>query len=317
MIDLIERQKFAGLREKWHSVLSDVKKHPGNNIANQLLYLTDRYRYWQSLVNESRSFRFDKNEKYILKCNPFLDHFIDIGVIYSQAIGISALAFNSEEDDASLRRILIEIKNSRKLITRENFVFYDSDLEYQNDFKKEYRIKENKLLDAKLNEITGTSHVYGSIEPEGTLERRHGFFDIMSGVKKEKRSSSDQICDDYFDHLEDKLDSCQKEKEYFSSILHKKIYITTKPPINKPTVTYDDLEECHKALWYVFHSIYIYFTDGSYGTSATYQGDIFSGLENPWISEKDLQELRDKDYDLSKINQEDFWHYYGENDSDE
>lgn len=309
MPNLKERQEFEKLRNDWKEILSDTKKHPHNNIANQLLYLTDRYRYWQVLVNEARIFRFNKNGEQILECSPFLDHFIDVGVIYSQAVGITALAFNTDKHDASLRKMLNDIKINRNKITRENFVFYDSDLEYQNNYKEEINKWQYDQTMTHLNKETGISSWYGSYEPYATLERRHRFFDTLSGVLAKKRKKSDCISDEYFNILEAKLDSCYKERDYLYRLSHKKIYIDTKSPTIS-NVTYIDLEDCHKALWYVFHSIFVYFTDGSYGTISSYQGDLFEGLSSPWVSEENLKILHDKESEFAATNAEDFDDYY-------
>ena len=301
-----ERQEFKKLRDDWKEILSDTEKHPHCNIVNQLLYLTGRYRYWQVLVNEARIFRFDKNKTQILECSPFLDHFIDIGLIYSQAVGITALAFNTEEHDASLRNILNDMKMNHDKITRENFVLYDSEEEYKNNYDKE-------ITEWEISQPTReTAYFRGAFEPAETFQRRHSFFDTLSGVSEKNRKKSDRISNEYFIVLKAKLDSCQKEKDYLNMLSHKKIYIGTKP-VKTPSVTYNDLEECHKALWYVFHSIFVYFTDGSYGTISAYQGDLFEGLTNSWVSEENLETLRDKEQKFAVANAEDFEHYYGHN----
>jgi len=301
MTNLKERQEFEKLRNKWKTILSDTEDHPHNTVVNQLLYITDRYRYWQVLVNESRSFRFDEDGKQTLKCSQFLDHFIDIGLIYSQAVGISALAFNTDKHDASLRNVLNDIEANRNKITRENFVLYDSDLGYQDSYKEE-------IIDAEGSE---GEIVYG-VNKQAVFERRHEYFDTLSGTTVEERNKSDTISDDYFNTLEEKLNSCEKEKDYLSVLSHRKIYIDTEPD-EKFQVTYFDLEDCHKALWYVFHSIFLYFTDEWYGTVSTYRGDLFEGLSDSWISENDLELLRDIGRSLEITNATDFSHYYGRN----
>ena len=181
-------EQFRDKRVRWFS-WHELNLSEPNSIEKQLLTMlsTDM----QYRVFRAESEKLAPGEGLAI---PFVVNLSNIAYVLSQVFSIRRLV-DGRADVISLTRVLSELKQSRHLITRENYVSYDGTPYDPTSWQ----------LSASSQQIK--EHIIFGIYAPGLSEYlkstiRHDLFDSLAGVGSEQRQRTDLIRPEVFETLE-------------------------------------------------------------------------------------------------------------------
>lgn len=215
------------------------------------------------LINESRRIALE-NKRSSCILNRAIGAFTDQGYAATQVLAIRRL-LDERKDVISLRRLLTDIEKNRCLITRENYVSHD-----------------------------GVPY-----DPQACVESsiRHEAFDKLSRILPDDRSPKDKICPVIFACLNKQLKSSgasrviQLGNKFIAHAADSKSW----QQLNNAQqwISFEKLEACHSAICRIAHAISTQLLwDGSHGLMPIPQYDVLEHLDQPWLSQADVQTLQ-------------------------
>jgi hypothetical protein len=173
--DVIDRKALEQYREKRYEWLSwyELRKGEPNTVQQQLfsmMFLDFAYRTLASARQGT-----DQGSAFAAQSG-LLAHFLDQGYVATQVLAIRRL-LDGRKDVFSLRRLLDDMTDHRKLITRENYVCHDG-LPFDSE--------------AWQSQVQGVEVQIWGIQAPGlhkflASRVRHEMFDRLSGVSPTTR----------------------------------------------------------------------------------------------------------------------------------
>jgi hypothetical protein len=189
--------KYRKKRAEWLSWYWFQKDDP-NNIEGQIIgmiFLDLSYRILAKPRGDM------KNGADIAAKSNILAHMLDQGYVATQVLAIRRL-LDKGGNVFSIRRLLADIQNNRKLITREIFVAHDGS-PYDPDAWQALP----PTIEAQVFGIDAPGFA-GYVRSS----ERHKMFDKLSGVAPGDRSRQDMIRIEIFEKLQSWLNSAEAEK---------------------------------------------------------------------------------------------------------
>lgn len=292
--DVEDKVKLTAYREKrieWLHMLSGDKHHSVSTQISEMLWNDAVFR----TVNEAR--RLARAGGYKSSAlNWSIARFMDQGWVAWQALAIRKLmeraAAKPEKQVISLRRVIDEISENRKLITRENYVCYDG-LPYDPEPGRA-ALEAYALASERKPRLTGLPTKGPYAWHMATM--CHEEFDKLSGISADKRSRGDLIMPAVFEQIEKELS--ESGWRGISDIANKFIahaadeYSRSKSIDDEIGFSLDMIERCHRAICRAFAQLYgPILWQGSHGLFPIPQFNYFENLEVVWLRGEDVTAL--------------------------
>ncbi len=291
-------KKYIELKEKWTERFSGDDE---NSICRQLHDLT-WYLTVFHVVNESRGFSQNAEGQY--ENNSMLHNFIDKCFFEYMFVALRRLLDKDrEKTTCSLYRLILDMENSRHLISIYFFLkAYDFEY-YLKKIKKEYE----KYCEDQRTKGNRTFEVPNSLIWQ-ELEHRHSAFDKLSGVNKSNRKPNDVVQKVVFEGLRKKLEG------YGDVVLYAHKFIAhletpldrEKDSADKIDLTLGRLCETHEALCKIatFIGRFLDFPGPFLGTVVFNQ---FENIDKPFVKTENIDKLHEIWKKYSTVI--DFWAY--------
>jgi hypothetical protein len=296
--DMAGCEQFRKKRRQWMEWLSGDDPH---SIIKQIYSAVWDYALFCT-VNELRRIAAENPEEGIGFNGPVIRLF-DAGFATTQATAIRRLiewpARRPDRKVISIRTVLKDIRDNISLITRENYVCYDG-LPY--DYEK---VRDEAFAKLPVNESgvsVGSMPISG---PEGwpMAERMHKNFDRLAQVEPKKRSRTELIKEEIFDHLETLIKPCEKVKKYVDKFIAHGAAPETRGALaeDEGGLTLERIESCHKIIYRVasFINGQLLWESGIGGVPVS-QYDHLKGLDMHWASEDGLIKAQEKWHEITK-----------------
>jgi hypothetical protein len=226
---------YRSKREQWLRWYSFSEKHP-NSIQGQIIGMTFLDMSYRTLARpRSDTPPYVK----IAARNGLLAHMLDQGYVATQILAIRRL-LDSGRGTVSVQRLLTEIKSSRKLITRQNYVAYDGTPYDPDGWRSFPQTVETAIWQ-------GESPGFFIFQRS---QHRHETFDKLSGKSANDRSRSDLIQPGIFSRLQGWLASIEAKQlvrlshEFFAHAAEK----SYQGELEYKGVLLSDIESAQKAI---------------------------------------------------------------------
>jgi hypothetical protein len=219
-------------------------------------------------------------------------HLFNAGFVTTQVTAIRRLTEpqpkNPTKGVISLRRLVGDIRDSQKLITREVYVACDG-LPYDPA----------PVQLAWATENPGSAGWISTTGPSawGTSQMAHANFDKLSKCSDPKsRSRTDLIAPDWFDRLDSRLNLCKGIRKFVDKFVAHAAEPSSRTDLTdaQTDVTLERLGQCHKAIYQVAAFVYgPLLWRGTYGAVPTPQYDHLENLEKGWVAKDKLNIARE------------------------
>lgn len=279
--DVADKSNLATFRAKRLEWLHWLSDEPVNSIWSQIAGMLWNYAAFRT-ANEARRLAQISGEPRSAQ-NGLIGQLLDDGFVATQALAIRRLQESASKEDAkqviSLKRLLQDIAANRAIITREAYVCFDG-----------------APFDPSVTRPFEPGVTWRALDKHDFSADAHRTFDMLSGTDADNRSRGDLIAPDYLGALFKRFeDAAVKEVADFATkfIAHSADQ-TSRSTSSISGLSFAKLDACHKAVYEVAFKLVAYvMNDGDHGAFPMVQADIAHNLEKPWVSEAELQSLRD------------------------
>ena len=273
--------------------LKEILLEDRNSISNQLVLAT-KYLRISKLIEWC-----SKQEKSCFH-NPDLKIFSESGIVSTHSIYVRGLAYGSQSNEISLKRVHLLLKTNSHLINRKNYVCFEG-IPY--DYEAQLNAERKELLQ-KLGPFECATRNESSAEKS---KKRHVKFDALSNkhiiaVRKE----TDSICEVFLNEIDSELKKCENTKKFANiCIVHRQLEKIRKgqESQNDTIIQFkiEKIEQNYISLWKVFNTFIHYFFDTDYYPilSMTHQ---FSLIDKPMIESDKITEYKSL---MNKLEEED------------
>ncbi len=282
-------------REKRSEWIDWLERDAHHNIWEQIHSIMWNDAAYRSL-NEAR--RFASKENPTAAVNGMLGEFLDRGYVSTQLLDICKITDRSNNDPKkgviSLRRLLDDIRDHRRLLTRENFVSYDG-LPY------DYAAVQQAYIDSLTPKELGKARWLPTKGPAawGMSERIHSAFDELSGIAADKRTRTDLIHEDVFKTVESWFNApiLKKLRTYRNKFIgHAADELSRQiEPLDRLGLSLDEIAEAQRIVIRIATAIgpHILYDTALGGVVPTPQFNVFENLEMPVIPAANMEEIGD------------------------
>jgi hypothetical protein len=260
--DVKDKKSLAKYRTKRKIWLEWLRGDPDHSIVRQICTMLWNDAIFR-LINESRRIAL-QSEQPSCVFNRAIGAFTDQGYVATQVLAIRRL-LDKRKDIISLPRLLTDIEANWRLITRENYVSHDS-VPY---------------------------------DPQASVESviRHEAFDKLSRIRPDDRGPRDKICPVIFACLNRRLERSGASRVIQLGnkfIAHAADYQSRQQLNNaQQSISFAKLDACHRAICRTAHAISTQLLwDGGHGLMPIPQYDVLEHLDQPWLSQADVQTLQ-------------------------
>ncbi len=281
--------EFRDKRSEWMDWLEQDVPH---NIWGQIHSIMWNDAAYRSL-NEARRFASANNPTAAV--NGMFGEFVDRGYISTQVLDICKITDKSNNDPKkgviSLRRLLDDIGDNRRLLTRENFVSYNG-LPYDYAAAAE-KAQRDRLTSGESDKIIWVSNEWG------ISERMHSTFDELSGIAEDKRTRTDIIHENVFKTVETWFDApiLKKLRTHRNKFIgHAADELSRQiEPLDRFGLSLDGIAEAQRIVIRIATAIgsHILYDIPLGGVVPIPQFDVFENLEMPVIPVVNMKEIGD------------------------
>ena len=284
--DVSDKKSLEKFREKHSEWVNWFGVDDEHTISNQIYSMMWGDTAYRSLVE---AYRFSSKDDPTAHENELLSGLLYDGYLANQMLSITKL-IDKDSRVISLGRLFDEIKESRHLFTRENFVSHDG-LPY--DYAK-VRKAEFEHLVANYKPGEGRWRHQDGPKAHGTSELIHNAFDEISGVAPENRCRKDLTKEDIFEQIERWFGNSAfgKIKTYRNKFTaHAANRESQKKIPQNPH--HDDLIEAHKIILKITRKIADILGTGIGNPVPIAQYDVFENLDKPLIPSANMTEMKE------------------------
>jgi hypothetical protein len=194
-------EKYQEKRAVWLECLCGKDQHSIHSQIGNMLWNTAVFK----VVNEARRLSPEAKEGGV-QVNGAIHNLIDYGYFTMQAMAIRRLIdehpLHGNKAVYSLKRLLIDIRENRQLVTRQNMMAaegrpYDAE---------PIRQKHEQYVQEKLAKGENTFWMQDVLD-DTRIERRHQDIDKLTGILSSARRPDDTLCEDIIDELDQRLSS--------------------------------------------------------------------------------------------------------------
>lgn len=280
-------------REKSSEWMDWLERDVHHNIWGQIHSLMWNDAAYRSL-NEAR--RFASTDNPTAAVNGMLGEFVDRGYVSTQVLDICKITDRSnnipKKGVISLRRLLDDIKDHRRLLTRENFVSFDG-LPY--DYAAAQQAYIESITPDELNKARWVSTK--GPEAWGMSEIKHKAFDELSGIAVFERRRTDLIHEDVLKTVEAWFDApvLKKIRTYRNKVIGHAADIFSRGivPLDRLGFSLDEFAEAQRTIIRIATALGSHILYGSALGSVvpTPQFHVFENLEMPFIPTVNMEEI--------------------------
>ena len=287
--DVLDKAALDFYDKKRGLWLSWIHGQDVNSIWNQLHRLVWYYALF-NITNQARALSSRANNGTIA-INGDISNLIDAGFATIQATGIRALCERNPQNTTraviSVRRLLDDIEDTLPFLTRESFVASNG------------RPYDPEPARARLFANLSQSGViaYDTTGPDAwhESERLHKIFDSISDIPPTRRTRFDRVNPAIILRIKNSLSVCDDVKKYTDKFVAHFADPQNRTKLTQRQVglTLDRISKCHRAIYRATSFV----LTGIIGTNdrspiASVQYDIVEFLDQPWVSQSDLVQLR-------------------------
>ena len=288
-----DKARLSAFREKRSEWMDWLERDVHHNIWDQIHSIMWNDAAYRSL-NEARRFASAKNPT--ASVNGMLGEFLDRGYISTQVLDICKVTDKSIDDPKksviSLRRLLDDISDHRRLLTRENFVSYDG-LPY------DYAAAHQAHMDSLTAEELGKARWISTKGPDawGTSELMHSAFDKLSGIAENERTREDLVHEDVFKTVESWFDApiLRKLRIHRNKFIgHAADEISRRiEPLDRLGLSLDEIAETQRTVIRIATAIgsHILPDTALGGVVPTPQFNVFKNLDMPLIPAVNMNDI--------------------------
>jgi hypothetical protein len=279
-------KQYQVKRDLWISWLAGDDRHA---IWRQISSLLLDYAFFQTL-NDLRK-EADRRPLDGVGFNRQVLCLLDAGFVAIQANGIRKL-LDRRKDVISLKRLLDDIRESRSLLTRENYLAC-LNLPYAFQKAKEAHFR------AMANDPANLA--FRGLDTEGPnawpeAEMAHERFDKLSRTTATARSKGDLVSVEWLDRLDSRIKDCENVRVFTN-----KFTAHAADPLSRAQLTPEQcgvtlrrLADCHQALLEVAEFAGCRILQCNPGAAIpTPSFDLLEHLDKAWTPARDLEEGRD------------------------
>jgi hypothetical protein len=290
-----DKALLTDFREKRSEWIGWLERDVHHSIWGQIHSIMWNDAVYRSL-NEAR--RFASSEDPTASVNGMFGAFIDRGYVSTQVLDICKITDRSSDDPKkgviSLRRLFHDIRDHRRLLTRENFVSYDG-LPY------DYAAAQQAHIDGLTPEELGKLRWVATKGPDawGISEIVHRAFDELSGIAGNERTRTDLIHEHVFGTIETWfhapiLTKLRTHRNKF--IGHAADELSRRiEPLDRLGLSLDEIAEAQRIVVRIATAIgsHILYDTAPGGVVPTPQFNVFENLEMPVIPANSMQDIGD------------------------
>ncbi|MCP4326954.1 MAG: hypothetical protein GY791_00760 [Alphaproteobacteria bacterium] len=282
--------EFRAKRSEWKSWLERDVHH---NIWGQIHAIMWNDAAYRSL-NEAR--RFASANEPTAAVNGMFGELVDRGYVSTQVLDLCKITDRSNNDPKkgviSLRRLLDDIREHRRLLTRENFVAYDG-LPY------DYAAAGQAYFESLAPKERGKARWVATRGPDawGMSERVHNAFDKLSGIVAENRTRTDLIHEEVFVNVDAWFDLpiLRKLRTYRNKYIGHAADAISRDiePLDRLGLSLDEIADAQRVVIRIATAIgsSILYDCALGGVVPTPQFNQFENLEKPVIPAVNMEEI--------------------------
>ncbi len=280
--DVSDKASLKKFREKRAEWVKWFGVGDPNSIANQIYSMMWGDAAYRSLVE---AYRFSSKENPTTHENEMLAGLLYDGFLANQMLAIGKL-IDKASDVISLRRLFDEIKENRRLFTRENFVSHDGlPYDYAKDEQEHWERFRAEYEPGKI--------VSGPMPPYAISQSMHIQFDKISSIAPNNRCRKDLIDEDIFKEIERCFGDLAfgKIKIYRNKFIGHAASQKSRRKVQYPH--HDDLSRAHKIILQITRKIANILGTGIGNPVPIAQYDVFENLDKPLIPSAKMKEMRE------------------------